>query len=260
MSDETQPITESTEPTDTHPEQVATPVVAETAEVAEVAVAESSPADTSDSAASDTTEPATVTVKIKKPRTMPKLDEIPDINAPVQLQWYILKVATNREDSIRDALKRKVAMEGLDKYFGDVLVPTELITEFKNGKKRTTKRKLFPGYIVVQMEINDDSWYAVRETSGIGDFTGAMGRPAPMSAADIAKIIPKAETGTPELPKTAIKFKQGDKVRIKEGTFANFEGSIEVIDDANGRVTVMVSIFGRTTPVDIEYWQVETVD
>jgi transcriptional antiterminator NusG len=201
------------------------------------------------------------TVVVKKARRTGPIEELPMEEAPINKQWYILKIATNREESIRDNLQRRVSMAGLDKYFGDILVPVELIQEFKNGKKKTTKRKLYPGYLVLYMEINDDTWYVVRETAGIGDFTGAMGRPAPMSAADIAKIVPKkAEDGAPqEQVKVAIKFKLGDQVRIKEGTFANFEGPIDVIDEANGRVTVMVNIFGRTTPVDIEYWQVEAV-
>lgn len=201
------------------------------------------------------------TVVVKKARRTGPIEELPMEEAPIVKQWYILKIATNREESIRDNLQRRVSMAGLDKYFGDILVPVELIQEFKNGKKKTTKRKLYPGYLVLFMEINDDTWYVVRETAGIGDFTGAMGRPAPMSAADIAKIIPKKvdEGGPQEQVKVAIKYKNGDHVRIKEGTFANFEGSIEGIDEANGRVTVMVNIFGRTTPVDIEYWQVESV-
>jgi transcriptional antiterminator NusG len=201
------------------------------------------------------------TVVVKKTRKTGPIEELPMEEAPIVKQWYILKIATNREDSIRDNLQRRVSMAGLDKYFGDILVPVELIQEFKNGKKKTTKRKLYPGYLVLHMEINDDTWYVVRETAGIGDFTGAMGRPAPMSAADIAKIVPKkVEEGAPaEQVKVAIKFKLGEQVRIKEGTFANFEGNIDGIDEANGRVTVMVNIFGRTTPVDIEYWQVEAV-
>lgn len=201
------------------------------------------------------------TAVVKKARRSGPIEELPMEEAPIVKQWYILKIATNREDSIRDNLQRRVSMAGLDKYFGDILVPVELIQEFKNGKKKTTKRKLYPGYLVLNMEINDDTWYVVRETAGIGDFTGAMGRPAPMSAADIAKIVPKkAEEGVQEQVKVAIKYKHGDHVRIKEGTFANFEGNIDGIDEANGRVTVMVNIFGRTTPVDIEYWQVESVD
>jgi transcriptional antiterminator NusG len=200
------------------------------------------------------------TAVVKKTRKTGPIEELPMEEAPIVKQWYILKIATNREDSIRDNLQRRVSMAGLDKYFGDILVPVELIQEFKNGKKKTTKRKLYPGYLVLNMEINDDTWYVVRETAGIGDFTGAMGRPAPMSPADIAKIVPKkAEEGVQEQVKVAIKYKHGDHVRIKEGTFANFEGNIDGIDEANGRVTVMVNIFGRTTPVDIEYWQVESV-
>jgi len=218
-----------------------------------------------DSASTESTDAAPAaeepkTVVVKKARRSGPIEELPMEEAPIVKQWYILKIATNREDSIRDNLQRRVSMAGLDRYFGEILVPVELIQEFKNGKKKTTKRKLYPGYLVLFMEINDDTWYVVRETAGIGDFTGAMGRPAPMSASDIAKIIPKkVEEGTTEQVKVAIKYKQGDHVRIKEGTFANFEGNIDGIDEANGRVTVMVNIFGRTTPVDIEYWQVESV-
>ncbi len=183
----------------------------------------------------------------------------PEEEAAVNRQWYILKVQTNREESIRDALQRRVAMAGLEKYFGDVIVPTEMISEFKGGKKRVSKRKLYPGYIVVNMEINDDTWYLVRETSGIGDFTGAMGRPTPMAPQDVAKIVAKTEEKTDEAPRVDIRFKPSDRVRIKEGTFENFEGNVEAIDQANGRVTVMINIFGRSTPVELEYWQIEAV-
>jgi transcription termination/antitermination protein NusG len=183
----------------------------------------------------------------------------PEEDRPINKQWYILKVQTNREDSIRDALQRRVAMAGLDKYFGDIIVPIEMVSEFKGGKKRVSKRKLYPGYIVVNMEINDDTWYLVRETSGIGDFTGALGRPTPMAPQDVAKIIQKTEEKTDESPRVDIRFKPHDRVRIKEGTFENFEGDVEAIDQANGRVTVLINIFGRSTPVDLEYWQIEAV-
>jgi transcriptional antiterminator NusG len=178
---------------------------------------------------------------------------------PVNRQWYILKVQTNREESIRDALQRRVAMAGLEQYFGPVIVPTEMISEFKGGKKRVSKRKLYPGYIVVNMEINDDTWYLVRETSGIGDFTGAMGRPTPMAQQDVEKIVATTEEKPDEAPRVDIRFKPADRVRIKEGTFENFEGNVEAIDHANGRVTVMINIFGRSTPVELEYWQIEAV-
>jgi transcriptional antiterminator NusG len=174
-------------------------------------------------------------------------------------QWYILKVQSNREDSIRETLLRRIQMQGLDRFFGDVIVPKEQVTEFKGGKKRIVWRKLYPGYLLVNMILNDDTWYLVRETGGIGDFTGSAGRPSPMLPQDVAKLLNKAEEKTDETPRLKIAFKKGDRVKINEGTFENFEGEVEQIDEANGRVTVMLSIFGRSTPVDIEYWQIESV-
>ena len=177
------------------------------------------------------------------------------------MDWYILKVQSNRENTICDALKRRVAVEGLDDYFGDIIVPTEDVAEFKNGKKRVVKRKLYPGYIVVHMAINDDTWFMVRETPGIGDFTGSAGKPSPMLPHEVERIIksarPDEEGGEPI--KTAIPFKLDDRVRIKEGTFQNFDGDVDGIDEANGRVTVMINIFGRSTPVELEHWQIESV-
>ena len=185
-------------------------------------------------------------------------------NEEIRREWYILKVQSNREDSIRDGLLRRVKMAGLERFFGSPLeqsciVPTEMITEFKGGKKRVSKRKLYPGYLVVNMEINDDTWYLVRETTGIGDFTGSIGRPSPMAPQDVQKILAKSEEKTDEAPKLKISFKKGDRVKINEGTFENFEGDVDTIDEANGRVVVMINIFGRSTPVELEYWQIEAV-
>ncbi len=178
-----------------------------------------------------------------------------------RMEWYILKVQSNRENSICDGLRRRVAVAGLDEYFGEVLVPTEDVAEYKNGKRRVVKRKLYPGYIVVHMVINDETWFLVRETPGIGDFTGAAGKPTPMLSHEVERIVKSArpDEESAEPIKTAIPFKVSDRVRIKEGTFENFEGDVEVIDEANGRVTVMINIFGRSTPVELEHWQVESV-
>ena len=175
------------------------------------------------------------------------------------MDWYILKVQSNREDSIRDTLLRRISMQGMDRWFGEVVVPKEQVTEFKSGKKRVVWRKLYPGYILVNMVLNDETWFLVRETGGIGDFTGSGGKPSPMLPQDVAKLLHKVEEKAEETPKLKINFKKGDRVKINEGTFENFEGEVEQIDEANGRVTVMLSIFGRSTPVDIEYWQIETV-
>ena len=178
---------------------------------------------------------------------------------PILMDWYILKVQSNRERSIAEALQRKIKIEGLDRYFDQVIVPTEKVTEFKAGKKKVVERKLYPGYIVVHMCINDDTWFAVRETSGIGDFTGSAGKPTPMLPQEVARIVNKDEEEVAEQPKLNINFKIGDRVKIKEGTFESFEGEVNVIDEQNGRITVMINIFGRSTPVELEYWQVEVL-
>jgi transcriptional antiterminator NusG len=191
-----------------------------------------------------------------KPIEMATDDDSPVVG---ERHWYILKVQSNREDSIRETLLRRISMQGMDKWFGEVIVPKEQVTEFKSGKKRVVSRKLYPGYILVNMILNDETWYLVRETGGIGDFTGSAGRPSPMLPQDVAKLLNKSEEKTDEQPRLKINFKKGDRVKINEGTFENFEGEVEQIDEANGRVTVMLSIFGRSTPVDIEYWQIETV-
>ncbi len=180
-------------------------------------------------------------------------------------EWYILKVQVNRETSIRDGLLRRIKMEGLDDYFEEVIVPTEDIVEFtRSGKRKVVKRKLYPGYIMVRMMLQDDSWFLVRETPGIGDFTGTFGKPTPMPADEVERILkvaqPEEDTAgdEPQL-KTAIPFKPGDRVRVKDGNFQNFEGEVDGIDEANGRVTLIINIFGRSTPVELEHWQIEEI-
>ena len=184
----------------------------------------------------------------------------------ITFDWYILKVQSNREKSIAAALQRKINVEGLDKYFDKdekgqplVIVPTEKVTEFKAGKKKIVERKLYPGYIVVKMHITDETWFAVRETSGIGDFTGAGGKPSPMLPHEVARITQSSEEESAETPKLDIKFKVADRVKVKDGTFEGFEGEVGAIDSQSGKISVMINIFGRSTPVELEYWQVEGV-
>ena len=182
----------------------------------------------------------------------------------LKFDWFILKVQVNREDSIKDALLRRVKMNGLDRYFREIVVPTEDVVEFtKTGKRRVVKKKLYPGYILVNMSVTDESWFMVRETPGIGDFTGASGKPTPMDPKDVERILRSSkmlpDQEGEEGAKTAIPFKSGDRVRVKEGYFQNFEGDVDGIDEAHGRVTVMINIFGRPTPVEIEHWQIEAV-
>ena len=179
-------------------------------------------------------------------------------NTEPELLWYVLKVQSNRERSIRESLVRRIKREGLEEYFGEVIIPTEKVVDTKGGKKRVSERKLFPGYIMVQMELNDETWYLVRDTSGVGDFTGSAGKPIPMQEHEIARMLGK-EQEQETAPTIKIEFSRGDIVKIKEGTFESFEGTIEEIDQSSGKITVLIEIFNRTTPVELEYWQVEAV-
>ena len=229
------------------------------AEAAEAAAVDEAAVSTDEDLADEVVEEETeeTAEEAARPAKPPVIEEIPV--EEIHMDWYILKVQSNRERSIAEALERKIKIEGLDRYFDQVIVPTEKVTEFKGGKKKVVERKLYPGYIVVHMHINDDTWFAVRETSGVGDFTGAGGKPTPMLPHEVARIVQTEEEETSEAPKLDIKFASGDKVKVKEGNFENFEGEVNTIDEASGRVTVMINIFGRSTPVELEYWQIEAV-
>ncbi len=174
------------------------------------------------------------------------------------LQWYVLRVQSGREDKIRDAIERRVKAGGQSEHVERVLVPTETVTEIKNGKRRVSRRKIFPGYLVLHMQMTDDVWYVIRDTPGVGDFLGAHGRPTLMQPHEVEKLLGEMETGA-EKPKLKIEFQKGDSVKVKEGPFENFEGIVEEVQPAKGIVRVIVTIFGRPTPVDLEYWQVEPV-
>lgn len=191
--------------------------------------------------------------------TTAKSEEDRQSDANAELLWYVLKVQTNREKSIRESLLKRIQLEGLGKFFGEIIIPTEKIVETKGGKKKVTERKLYPGYLMIQVILNDDTWYLVRDTSGVGDFTGAAGKPIPMEEAEIKRMLGLEETKEVEPAKIKIDFSVGDVVKIKDGTFESFEGSIDSVDDASGKVTVLCEIFGRSTPVELEYWQVEGV-
>lgn len=184
------------------------------------------------------------------------------------LDWYILKVQVNREESIKKRLQERVNLQKLNNYVTDIRVPKETISVVKNGKKREIGRLLYPGYLIVRMEVNRDTWFLIRETNGIGDFTGAedsgsrgsrIRRPVPMQPHEIQRILQLEEANNDGSAKVQIPFKVGDRVKIKEGSFDGIEGEVTKVDDVTGRVTVIITIFGRSTPVDLEYWQVEQV-
>jgi transcriptional antiterminator NusG len=184
-----------------------------------------------------------------------------------ELVWYVLKVQSSREDTIRDALQRRVKIQGLERYFGKnsdgrprIVVPTEKITEIRNNKKRIVERKTYPGYIMVQMELNEKTWFLVRETPGVGDFVGAHGTPTKMTETEVSQMLhQEEEKTTAETPKVRIDVERGDRVKIKDGPFENFEGTVEEVIEGRGLVKVMLIIFNRPTPVDLEYWQLERI-
>ncbi len=229
---------------------------------------EDTPAEVPPESAQAAEEPAEEAATAAEPAEVPAAEPVP-ASAPAsatpprpksdRMDWYILKVQSNREESIREGLRRRIAVAGYEHYFGDIIIPMEKVTEVKAGKKRTYKRKLYPGYLMVQMEINEDTWFLVRETPGIGDFTGAGGHPTPMNPREVQAILATQEEKPDQQEKVKINFRIGDRVKIKEGTFESFEGEVSSIDETNGRVTVLINIFGRSTPVDIEYWQIEAV-
>lgn len=179
-------------------------------------------------------------------------------------QWYVLRVASNKEDQVREALTRKVAIEGLEDKIGRILVPTERRPkpQRKPGDKKFVERKMYPGYVFVEMDleedgsIGEDAWFLIKETMGVGDFIGSDGKPSPMAPTDVDKMLMQVDRPE-EGGGVAVDFAKGDAVKIKEGAFENFDGTVDEVLPEKGLVRVIVTIFGRATPVELEYWQVE---
>ncbi len=176
-----------------------------------------------------------------------------------EMSWYVLKVQTNRERTIRDALLKRIRLEGMEEHFGEIVIPSEKVVDTRSGSLREQDRKLFPGYIMIQMNLNDESWYLVRDTGGVGDFAGAAGKPLPMEQHEVDRMLGRAEQQSTAAPKVKVQVSVGDMVKIREGTFENFEGTVEAIDEHSGKVSILIEIFGRSTPVELDHWQVESV-
>jgi len=179
-------------------------------------------------------------------------------------QWFALRVQSNREEDVRDSMVRQLKVEGLDERIPEVLVPTEAVTEMRDGKREVVQKKLFPGYVLVQVEVDEEGrvpeelWYVIKETRGVGDFIGGE-QPWSLKEEEVARMLGKAEEKEEEAPKLEIDFKEGDMVEINEGAFREMKGRVEEVNPATGRIRVVVHIFGRATSVELEYWQVEPV-
>ena len=198
---------------------------------------------------------------VDKKDNVEQTDARAETAAETEAQWYILKVQVNREERVQRELKDRVKIAGLEKYIEQVLVPVErYIVPARNAKKEhiTKTRKLYPGYIMVKMVLNDDTWFLMRETPGVGDFTGSYGKPLPMTAEDVERML-KTEDEASEQPKLEIPYAVGDRVKIKDGTFKDTKGIVSLIE-ADGNVTVDIVFLGRNTSVAFEYWQVEKVE
>jgi len=174
------------------------------------------------------------------------------------MQWFVLRVASGQEDRVRRGLEARVKAKGLEEGIPRILVPTETVTEMKSGKKRTVKRKIYPGYVIVEMEMSEPSWFLIRETPGVGDFIGSHGKPEPMSQEEVDKLLGQVQKET-EKPKLKIEFAKGDAVKIKDGPFENYDGVIDEVDAKKGAVKVIITVFNRPTSVELGYWQVESI-
>ncbi|HEY9546424.1 transcription termination/antitermination protein NusG [Solimonas terrae] len=173
------------------------------------------------------------------------------------MRWYVVHAYSQYENSVMKALKERINRAGLQEQFGDILVPTEEVVEIKEGVKRTTERKFFPGYVLVQMDMNEDTWHLVKSTPKVMGFIGGTpDKPAPISDKEAEKILNRV-TESVEKPRPKTLFEPGESVRVKEGPFADFQGVVEEVNYEKNRLRVAVLIFGRSTPVDLEFSQVE---
>ena len=173
-------------------------------------------------------------------------------------KWYIVHAYSNFEKKVAESIREQAHAQGLDDAFAEILVPTEDVVEIRRGRKINAERKFFPGYVLVKMDMTDEAYHLVKNTPKVTGFLGSGSKPMPVSEREVARIIGAIEEGV-ERPKPTITFEIGETVRVTDGPFASFNGSVEQVDEERARLRVTVSIFGRATPVELEYGQVEKV-
>jgi transcriptional antiterminator NusG len=172
-------------------------------------------------------------------------------------RWYVVHAYSGFEQQVRRSLSERIKRKGLEEFFGDVLVPTEEVVEMREGTKRKSERKFFPGYVLVQMEMNDDTWHMVKDCPKVLGFIGGTGdRPTPITDKEADQILQRVQEGV-EKPRPKVLFEPGEMVRITDGPFNDFNGVVEEVDYEKSRMRVSVLIFGRSTPVELEFGQVE---
>ncbi len=173
-------------------------------------------------------------------------------------RWYVVHVYSGSEKRVAESIRDQSRQFGLEEQISEVLVPTEEVVEMRRGKKVSTERKFFPGYILIQMDMNDQTWHLVSNTPKVTGFLGTEKRPSPISEREAMRIIDQVKEGV-DRPKPSISFEIGEQVRVSDGPFTSFNGYVEDVDEEKARLKVSVSIFGRSTPVELEYSQVEKV-
>jgi len=172
------------------------------------------------------------------------------------MRWYAIHTQTGQEENVKTNLVNRSELRHLNEQIAQIVIPSEKVSEVRAGKKTISSRKFFPGYILIEMEMTNEAWYLVRETPGVTGCIGSGRKPLPLNPKEVEAII-KASEEKQEKSTPKIVFEKGESVRVKEGPFVNFNGTVEEINPNKGKLKVMVSIFGRTTPVELEYWQVE---
>jgi transcriptional antiterminator NusG len=170
--------------------------------------------------------------------------------------WYVLHTLTGQEEKVKANLLSRLERSKIKDKISQVIIPTEVVSEVKSGKKKISERKFFPGYVLIEMELTDESWYIVKNTPGVTGFISSGSKPTPLQDEEIKSILKQTEEKK-EKPIPKVTFSQGESVRVKDGPFTNFNGNIEELNPAKGKLKVSVMIFGRSTPVELEYWQVE---